>query len=131
MAADPAPPKGWRAKLRHAFAVEPDGPVAPPERERALLEDLLRRIVARGMTAPTILMLEGFRPMGALGAQGMHALAPFAGTVVDPTLWEGLARWLQRRGSLPWLLERLEAMQADADAAVGRGGPGDAGAPKA
>lgn len=117
MAADPAPPQGWRAKLRHAFAVEPDGPVAPPERERALLEDLLGRIVSRGMTAPAILLLEGFRPMGAVGAQGMHALAPFAGTVVDPTLWEGLARWLQRRGSLPWMLERLESMQAQADAA--------------
>lgn len=125
MAADPAPPQGWRAKLRHAFAVEPDGPVAPPERERALLEDLLGRIVSRGMTAPAILLLEGFRPMGAVGAQGMHALAPFAGTVVDPTLWEGLARWLQRRGSLPWMLERLESMQAQADAARAKGADTD------
>lgn len=116
MAAEPASPKGWRQTLRHAFAVEPDGPVAPPERERAIVEDLLRRIVARGMTGPATLLLESLRPMGAIGAQGMHALAPFAGVVVDPTLWEGLARWLQRRGSMPWMLDRLEQLQAEADA---------------
>ena len=118
MAADKAAPKGWRERLRHAFAVEPDCPVAPPDRERALVEDMLRRIVSRRMTTPAILLLESFRPMGAIGAQGMHALAPFAGVVVDPALWEQLARWLQRRGSLPWMLDRLEALQADANAAA-------------
>ena len=118
MAAEPAP-KGWRERLRHAFAVEPDGPVAPPDRERAIIEDLLSRIVHRRMTTPAILLLESFRPMGAIGAQGMHALAPFAGVVVDAALWEGLARWLQRRGSLPWMLDRLEQLQAEADGALG------------
>ena len=120
MAAEPAPPKGWRERLRHAFAVEPDGCVAPPERERALIDELLLRIVRRRMTTPAILLLESFRPMGAIGAQGMHALAPFAGVVVDPALWEGLARWLQRRGSLPWMIDRLESLQAEADAASAR-----------
>jgi hypothetical protein len=115
MAAEPpSSPAGWREKLRHAFAVEPDGPLAPPEAQREVVERLLRGIVQRRMTAPALLFLEGWRPLGAITGQGMHALAPFAGVVVDASAWDGLSDWMSRRGALPWIIDRLERLQADA-----------------
>lgn len=107
--------QGWRARLRHAFAVEPDGPLPPPDAQREVVDRLLRAIVQRGMTAPALLFLEGWRPLGAVTGQGMHALAPFAGVAIDASVWDGLAGWMSRRGALPWLIERLERLQVEAD----------------
>lgn len=117
MGADPrSEPAGWRDRLRHAFGVEPDGPIAPPEGQREPVERLLRAIVQRGMTAPALLFLEGWRPLGSITGQGMHTLTPFAGVVIDASTWDALAGWMSRRGALPWLVDRLERLQTEADA---------------
>ena len=112
---------GWRARLRHAFAVEPDGPVEPEAHERELIEGVLRRIVARQMTGPATLFLEGWRPLGSITGQGMHMLTPFVGAIVDDACWQRLARYMQRRGSIPWMLERLVALERES-AESSRGG---------
>ena len=107
--------RSWKQGLRHAFGVEAPSPVAPDEEDRARIDELLRRIVAREMTGPAVLLLESWRPMNGVTAQAMHALTPFVGLVADASVWERLARYLQRRGSIPWILDRLEAMQAHRD----------------
>ena len=112
MAAEQA--RGWRERLRHAFAVEPDGPIDPDPTIRTTLEDLLQRIVKRRMTVPAMLLLEGWRPMGKVSGQMMHALTPFTGVVFDEHAWTGLANYLERRGSIPWMLDRLEALESEA-----------------
>lgn len=104
---------GWRDRLRHAFAVEPDGPVEPDAHERELIDGVLRRIVAREMTGPASLFLESWRPLGAVTGQGMHALTPFVGVLMDADTWERLARYMQRRGAIPWMLDRLDALQRE------------------
>ncbi|MFM7809920.1 MAG: hypothetical protein ACKPEA_18630, partial [Planctomycetota bacterium] len=101
-----------RDGLRHAFGVEVSSPVAPDDDDRPRIEELLRRIVAREMTGPAVLLLESWRPMNGVTAQAMHALTPFVGLVADASVWERLARYLQRRGSIPWIIDRLEAMQS-------------------
>ncbi|MFM7808039.1 MAG: hypothetical protein ACKPEA_08935 [Planctomycetota bacterium] len=117
MAAEPSSkPSGWRDRVRHAFAVDADGPLAPPDDQREPVERMLRAIVQRGMTAPALLFLEGWRPLGSITGQGMHTLTPFAGVVIDACTWDALAAWMSRRGALPWLIDRLERLQAEADA---------------
>ena len=113
---------GWRDRLRHAFAVEPDGPVEPDAHERELIDGVLRRIVAREMAGPASLFLESWRPLGAVTGQGMHALTPFVGVLMDADTWERLARYMQRRGAIPWMLDRLDALQREsAERAPDRG----------
>ena len=115
--------KGWRERLRHAFAVEPDGPVEPDSATRVIVDDLLQRIVRRRMTVPAMMLLEGWRPMGRISGQMMHALTPFTGVVLDEHAWTGLARWLECRGSIPWMIERLESL--DVQATGGKDASGD------
>lgn len=116
---DAESPKGWRDWLRHAFATEPEGAVEPDPKVRTTLEDLLQRIVKRRMTVPAVVMLESWRPMGRVTGQMMHALTPFTGVVFDPHAWTDLARWLERRGSIPWMIERLESIDAQASSDTG------------
>lgn len=107
---------GWLERVRHAFGVEAQGPVPPEPEDRERIEDLLKRIVARDMVTPAVLLLESWRPLNGVTAQAMHALTPFVGMVGDPSVWDRLARYMQRRGSIPWMLDRLEAMHAERDA---------------
>jgi CTP:molybdopterin cytidylyltransferase MocA len=82
---------------------------------RIVREDgVLRRIVAREMAGPASLFLESWRPLGAVTGQGMHALTPFVGVLMDADTWERLARYMQRRGAIPWMLDRLDALQREA-----------------
>ncbi|MFM1831380.1 MAG: hypothetical protein RLZZ558_1720 [Planctomycetota bacterium] len=113
MADEPATPRtGWRDRLRRAFAVDPPGAVPPDPQDLPRVEALLQRIVDRGMAGPALLFLESWRPLGSLTGQGMHALTPFVGAVFDGAAWERLSAFMERRGSIPWMIERLDAMSA-------------------
>jgi hypothetical protein len=103
----------WIDRVRHAFGVEAPGPVPPDPEDRERIEELLGRIVSRDMVTPAVLLLESWRPLNGVTAQAMHALAPFVGLLGDASTWDRLARYMQRRGSIPWMLDRLEAMQAE------------------
>ena len=115
MAAEP--PTGWRARLSHAFAVEPDGPVEPEPAVRAIVDDLLQRIVKRRMTVPASMLLESWRPMGAVSGQMMHALTPFTGVVIEAHVWTALASYMEKRGAIPWMVDRLAELESQSSAA--------------
>ncbi len=106
--------RGWLANMRHAFAVEADGAVAPHTAERQRIEHILERIVKREMAGPAILFLESWKPLGAITGQSMHTLTPFVGVVMEPDAWEGLARYMEKRGAIPWMVQRLEELQSAA-----------------
>src|SRR2546426_2847551 len=59
---------GLTARVRHAFAVEPEGQPLSPE-DVALLERVAATVVERGMATPAILFLESVGPMSFLGSQ--------------------------------------------------------------
>jgi hypothetical protein len=103
---------GWRARLRHAFAVEADGPVEPEPAVRRIVDDLLERIVRRRMTVPASMLLESWRPLGAVSAQMMHALTPFTGVVIDANAWTSLASYVEKRGAIPWMVDRLAELES-------------------
>ena len=94
--------------LRHAFAVEPPGPAEPSPEERAALEPLIAEVRRRGMAAPAVLFLEGCAPLNGVGAQALHFLQPFATAILDPVRYATLARYLERRGSVAWVVRELE-----------------------
>ena len=101
------PPRGLRAALRHAFLVEPEGPAEPDAAERAAIEPLLAEVRRRGLAVPAVLFLESVAPLNGVGAQALHFLQPFATAVLDPVRYAALARFLERRGSVAWMVEEL------------------------
>ncbi len=98
-----------RAGLRHAFVVDPPGPAVPTPEELAALEPLIREIRRRGMVGPAVLFLESVRPLNSVGAQTMHFMQPFATAVLDPVRYQALAKYLERRGSIEWIVRELQA----------------------
>jgi hypothetical protein len=110
-----APPRGWRAQLRHAFAVERSGPAEPTPEERAALEPLIAEVRKRGLVGPAVLFLESVAPLNNVGAQALHFMQPIATAVLDPVRYATLAKYLERRGSVAWVVGELQR-----DTAAGR-----------
>ena len=94
--------------LRHAFAVEASGPAEPSPEERAALEPLVAEIRRRGLVGPAVLFLEGVSPLNNVGAQALHFMQPFATAVLDPVKYATLARYLEKRGSVAWMVGELQ-----------------------
>jgi len=96
-----------RSAIRHAFAIEPAGPAEPTLAERAALEPLIAEVRRRGLAGPAILFLEGCAPLNGVGAQALHFMQPIATAVLDPVRYATLARYLERRGSVAWVVAEL------------------------
>jgi len=101
----------WREKFRHAFAVDATGPAEPTDSQRVVVEMLLGKIVERGMAQPAGIFLESWRPLGVLTGQGMQALSPFAGILLDPNAWKEVADYLDKRGAIAWMLQRMDELE--------------------
>jgi len=98
-------------ELRHAFAVEPAGLVEPNESQRILIDRLCQGIARRRLTTPAILSLEMSRPLGFLAAQTIHFFSPFIGALTDRQEHREFAEFLEHRGAIDYLLERLEVIE--------------------
>jgi len=101
-------PRNLRDTLRHAFAIEPSGPAEPTPDERAALDPLLAEIRRRGLVAPAVIFLESCAPLNTVGAQALHFMQPFATAVLDPVRYAVLVKYLERRGSIAWVVEELQ-----------------------
>lgn len=96
--------------LKHAFAIEPEGPVEPTEAQRAVVERLCQQIVARGLTTPALIFLESVRPLNYLTSQTLQFFAPILSTIGDPQTCQNLADFLEHRGSVDYLCRRIEEL---------------------
>jgi len=99
--------------LKHAFAVEPEGPAEPTDAQREVVGRICRAIVRRRMTTPALMFLEMTRPLNYLAAQTMHFFAPVLTAVVDREGYRQFAAFLQRRGSVDYLCWQIEALEAE------------------
>ena len=107
-----ADPTSWgiwsrlRSGLAHAFALhgQPDG---LDEDDLALLDRFARLLAERGLATPAIFLVESMAPLGFLGSQLVHALAPIMGMVAPPDDIERLARLLERREAPALFADRL------------------------
>ena len=103
-------------RLKHAFGVEDPEDFEPTERQKAAVEKICQEIVRRGMTLPASMLLEMSRPLNYIGAQAMHFFTPFASVLVDGRSWEDFASFVERRGSVEYLIRTIEDCEAAAKA---------------
>jgi hypothetical protein len=102
---------GLKARLQHAFALEPEGQPLSPE-DMALLERVAATVVERGMATPAILFLESVGPMNFLGSQALHFFAPILEVVFPQRDVERVAHLLERRDTLSRLTALIEQRTA-------------------
>jgi hypothetical protein len=104
----PAEGGGIRHWLKHAFAVDPPGPAEPTEEQRRIADRLCQLIVRRRLTSPALLYLEVGRPLNYVGAQVLHFFRPILTALFDARGCEEFASFLERRGSVDYLVARIE-----------------------
>src|SRR5260370_35639161 len=97
--------------LKHAFSVEPDGPVEPTAAQRSVVERLCRQVVGRGMTTPAILFLETVQPLNYVSSQVLQFFRPVLTVLADPAACRELAEFLEHRGSIDYLCRRIEELE--------------------
>jgi len=100
-------PPDW---LKHAFAVEPPGPVEPTAAQRDVVDRVCRQIVARDLATPALIFLESVRPLNYVSSQALHFFAPVLSAVADPAAYRELADFLEHRGSVDYLCRRIEEL---------------------
>ena len=108
--------------LKHAFATDAPGPAEPNDTQRVLVEKLCAEVVRRHLTTPALLMLEMSRPLNYVSAQLLHFFQPIATMVADAEGYRQLTLFLEQRGSIDYMCQRLEALEAHCAARERRGG---------
>jgi len=102
--------------FRQAFALDPPGPLAPTEEERAVVERLCRVLVRRRMHVPAQAFLEMSRPLNRVAAQALYFFQPVASLALTGDDYNRFARFLEKSGSIDYLCRRIEDLAADAPA---------------
>ena len=97
--------------LRHAFAVDPPGPVEPTPSQRRVVDAVCREIVKRHLTTPVLLFLELGRPMNFVGAHCLHFFQPVLSLLKDARQIREFAYYLERRGSVEYICRRIEELE--------------------
>ncbi len=97
--------KKW---LAHAFAVERPEDFAPTVEQQQIADRICREIIRRDMVTLAILTLETCRPLNYIGSQAIHFFTPLLSILVDPRAQKIFADFLEQRGSIEWLCQRLE-----------------------
>ena len=109
---------GLKARVQHAFAVEPAGQPLSAE-DIALLERVAAAVVAREMAVPAVVFLESVGPMNFLGSQALHFFTPILEVVLPQRDIERVALLLERRDTLSRLTVLIER-QAESRRAASR-----------
>jgi hypothetical protein len=116
---------GWRAWLAHAFAVDKYDESSLSEEQQDILTRLAIQIKSRGLAPAAILWLQSNRHMGWLGSQVLVAATPVydlahqfvhpflrqLGIYVKPEEMPLLTEALEKRYSVEYLVQRIEAAQ--------------------
>ena len=101
--------KEW---LAHAFAVERPEDFTPTEEQQQIADRICREIIRRDMVTLAILSPETCRPLNYIGSQAIHFFSPFISFLVEPKSQKIFADFLEKRGSIEWLCQRLETLSA-------------------
>ncbi|QDV52100.1 hypothetical protein [Gimesia fumaroli] len=101
--------KQW---LAHAFAVERPEDFVPTAEQQQIADRICREVIRRDMVTLAILSLETCRPLNYIGSQAIHFFAPFLSFLVDPKAQKTFAEFLEKRGSIEWLCQRLETLSS-------------------
>ena len=108
-------PKGFKARLKHAFALEKADELTIDEKTAAVIDKVCREVVRREMVVPAHMLLEMSRPLNYLGSQALHFFQPFGSVLVDPDAWARFAAFLEQRGSVEYLVNRLDELSKESE----------------
>lgn len=115
MGRDVKKPSRWSA-WKHAFAVDPPGPVEPTPEQREVVDWFCREVARRGLTTPGLMFLEMSRPLNFLTSQFMHWVQPAVWAVAPAHItanYDHFAKFLEHRGSVDYILRRIEEFEAE------------------
>lgn len=79
-------------------------------RRQQLIDQVARRVVDAGMSAPVILLLEMHKPMAFLGAQFVWVAQPFLSIGLKDADVRDFARLIEERANVQALIERIESL---------------------
>ena len=97
--------------FKHAFAVDPSGPVEPTAPQREVIDTVCLEITRRHLSTPALLFLESFRPLNYLGSQLLHFFHPFVSAVLNADGYRHFTDFLEKRGSIDYLCNRIKDME--------------------
>lgn len=97
--------------FKQAFYIGPPGPAMPTDAEREVIDRLCGVIVSRGLVTPALVFLESVRPLNYVSAQTLHFFAPFISALGDTHSFNEFAHFLERRGAIDYLCQRLDELQ--------------------
>lgn len=114
-----------RKWLKHAFAVDPPGPADPTAEQKPVVEWACREIARRRLSTPGLLFLEMSRPLNYVAAQTMHFFQPAFWAILRKQSVESyrhFSEFLERRGSLEYIIQRIEELEDEAERSERRAG---------
>jgi len=88
----------------------PDPEVA---RQREVLERFARAVVDRRMATPAIFFFESVQPLSFVAGQALAFLHPMVSVLLDAPDYEVFREAIEDRENLRWLVDRLEALEAE------------------
>ena len=103
--------KGWK----HAFYIEDQDSINPTEVQKNAIDKLCRGIIRRGLVTPAIIGVEMGRPLNYIGSQTMHFFTPLITAFVPTESWNAMAEFLEHRGSVDWIRNRIEELENEID----------------
>lgn len=111
----PRPEGGWRAAMRHAFAIDASGPAEPTPEQADTLDRLGRLLERRGLTTPGLIALEMARPLNGVASAAMQVLQPTLDAALPKHLSDrarGMSEFLEHRGSIDTMVDVLANAEA-------------------
>jgi len=107
----------------------PDGEELAEAAALTTAAELAEKIQRTGMAGPALVLLHALKPLAWTGGQMLWMLEPFTGSgrgaARSPLSIPGLARFLEREGSVDELIQRLGQMGAEPVARSGGAGQAD------
>jgi hypothetical protein len=104
--------------LKHAFAVDESGPAEPTPEQEPAIDWFCRQIAKRHLTTPGLIGLEMSRPLNFIASQTMHFFGPGVWAIVKQQTYEHyeqFAAFLEKRGSIDYLCQRIEHFEMEAE----------------
>ncbi len=103
----------WWDAVKHAFAVEKPGPAEPTPEQALLVDRLCREVIRRRLATPALVALEMSRPLNFVTAQAIHFFDPILRTFSDLNAPREFAKFLEKRGSIEYVVQRLDDMTVE------------------
>ena len=98
--------------LKYAFAIEPPGPAQPTAVQAALIDRVCQEVVRREMILPAQMILDTSGPISFVVGQSMRFFEPFLMTILNPADIREFATFLERRGAVEYISQRLDALSS-------------------